>query len=95
MMLAFDTTELAQSEIGAAIHPRDKTARVQIVDKLMNPEYWELINDFYKMSGTPCILNTSFNLHGFPIVNSIYDAKKVLEKSDLEALWLDQHIIEK
>ena len=61
----FDTTELAQKEIGAAIHPRDKTARAQIVDKKMNPEYWQLINEFYKLTGSPCILNTSFNLHGY------------------------------
>ena len=95
MMLAFDTTELAQSEICAAIHPRDKTARVQIVDKLMNPEYWELIHDFYKMSGTPCILNTSFNLHGFPLVYSFEDAISVFKNSGLNYLVIESFILKK
>ena len=95
MMLAFDTTELAQKEIGAAIHPRDKTARAQIVDKKMNPEYWELINEFYKLTGTPCILNTSFNLHGYPLVYSLKDAIKVFINSGLNYLVVEDFIIKK
>ena len=95
MMLAFDTTELAQSEICAAIHPRDKTARVQMVDKLMNPEYWELINDFYEISGTPCILNTSFNLHGYPLVYSFEDAISVFKNSGLNYLVIESFILKK
>ncbi len=95
MMLAFDTTELAQSEIGAAIHPRDKTARIQIVDKLMNLEYWNLINEFYKISGSPCILNTSFNLHGYPLVYSIEDAIFVFKNSGLNYLVIEDFILQK
>ena len=95
MMLAFDTTELAQKEIGAAIHPRDKTARAQIVDKKMNPEYWQLINEFYKLTGTPCILNTSFNLHGYPLVYSLEDAIKVFINSGLNYLVVEDYIIKK
>ncbi len=94
MTIAFQTKNNG-NDIPAAIHQSDKTARAQILKKGENPELWELIYKFYKKTKVPALLNTSFNLHGFPIVNSIYDAKKVLEKSDLEALWLDQHIIEK
>jgi hypothetical protein len=43
----------------------------------------------------PALLNTSFNLHGEPIVNTINDALHVFEKSELDVLWLDNHIIEK
>ena len=95
MMLAFDTTELAQKEIGAAIHPRDKTARAQIVDKKMSPEYWQLINEFYKLTGTPCILNTSFNLHGYPLVYSLKDAIDVFINSGLNYLIVEDFIIKK
>ena len=95
MMLAFDTTELAQSEIGAAIHPRDKTARVQFVDKLMNLEYWKLIEEFYKLSGSPCILNTSFNLHGYPLVYSFKDAFYVFKNSGLNYLVIENFILKK
>ena len=95
MMIAFDTTELAQKEIGAAIHPRDKTARAQIVDKKMNPEYWQLINEFYKLTGSPCILNTSFNLHGYPLVYTIEDAFNVFINSGLNYLVVEDYIIKK
>ena len=46
-------------------------------------------------SGIPALLNTSFNLHGEPIVRTIHDALRVFDKSELEVLWLDEHIIEK
>ena len=50
---------------------------------------------FYKKTKVPALLNTSFNLHGYPIVNNIIDAKKVFENSDLTALWLNNHLVEK
>lgn len=95
MMIAFDTTDLAQKEIGASIHPRDKTARAQIVDKLDNPGYWELINEFYKITGIPCVLNTSFNLHGYPLVYSIEDAINVFINSGLDYLVIEEFILKK
>ena len=50
---------------------------------------------FYDETGIPSLLNTSFNLHGEPIVNNINDALHVFENSKLDALWLNRHIIEK
>ena len=55
----------------------------------------ELINAFFIKTGVPSLLNTSFNLHGEPIVNDIKDALHVFENSQLDALWLDNHVIEK
>jgi|TARA_B110001450_G_scaffold251381_1_gene271430 carbamoyltransferase len=95
MTFAFETTNFAHKNLIAAIHQADKTARAQILTKSHNKDLWELINLFYKKTGVPGLLNTSFNLHGFPIVNNIFDAKKVLEKSELSALWLNNHLIEK
>ena len=63
--------------------------------KKQNPVLWKLIYEFYKKTGVPALLNTSFNLHGFPIVKSVNDALNVFKKSELEVLWLDNHIIEK
>jgi len=54
-----------------------------------------MIFKFYEKTGIPALLNTSFNLHGEPIVRTIQDALRVFEKSELEVLWLDGHIIEK
>ena len=50
---------------------------------------------FYKKTGIPALVNTSFNLHGEPIVNSFDDAIHVFKNSGLDSLWLDHHIIDK
>ena len=86
---------MEKKNIPAAIHKSDKTARAQILERRQNPDLWDLINIFYKKTGVPALLNTSFNLHGFPIVNSIFDAKKVLDRSELKVLWTNHHLIEK
>ena len=52
-------------------------------------------NKFYDKTGVPALVNTSFNLHGKPIVNNLQDALHVFENSGLDVLWLDNHIIEK
>jgi len=95
MTMAFETTKYAHNVIPAAIHQADKTARAQILEKHENLDLWDLINLFYKKTKVPALLNTSFNLHGYPIVNNIIDAKKVFENSDLTALWLNNHLVEK
>ena len=95
MMMAFNTTESAQEDICAAIHPRDKTARAQMVDKEMNFEYWQLITKFYEITGIPCILNTSFNLHGYPLVYKIEDAVKVFKNSGLDYLAINDYLLTK
>jgi len=94
MTLAFETKD-GKNKIPAAIHQADGTARPQLLTKETNHELWDLIYKFYKNTGIPSLLNTSFNLHGEPIVNNIHDALHVFENSELEVLWLDRHIIEK
>ena len=94
MTIAFETID-GENKIPAAIHQADKTARPQFLQKEVNPELWELIKKFYDNTGIPSLLNTSFNLHGEPIVNNIHDALHVFENSKLDALWLNRHIIEK
>ena len=95
MTFAFETTPFGKKNIPAAIHKSDKTARAQILEYHQNPELWELIYLFFKKTGVPALLNTSFNLHGYPIVNSVKDAKGVFKSSELQSLWLEDHIIEK
>ena len=94
MTIAFETIN-GEKKIPAAIHQADKTARPQLLKKETNPKLWELIKQFYDKTGVPSLLNTSFNLHGEPIVNNIHDALHVFENSKLDALWLNRHIIEK
>lgn len=95
MMQTFKTNEQTRKEIIAAIHPLDKTARAQIVEKSQNIEFWDLINKFYKLTGRAALLNTSFNLHGEPIVLSPLDAFKTFENSSLKYLQMEGYLIEK
>jgi carbamoyltransferase len=95
MTIAFDSTSLARAELKGAIHPYDFTVRPQVVEKEINPAYWELIKAFEKITGIGALLNTSFNLHGQPIVNSPRDALKTFAESGLEYLLLNDILVEK
>jgi len=94
MTITFNTID-GKKKIPVAIHQSDQTARAQILRKNQNSELWDLINKFYDKTGVPALVNTSFNLHGKPIVNNLQDALHVFENSGLDVLWLDNHIIEK
>lgn len=95
MILAFDTVEKNQSDIVAATHQYDSTARPQVVYKKHNAPYSKIIHDFKKNTGIGTVLNTSFNLHGFPIVHSPEDAIYVFENSGLRHLQLNNTLISK
>jgi len=60
--------------IPAVVHG-DGTSRVQTVNKRQHPELHEALSEWYKQSGCPVILNTSLNIKGMPIVNTIKDAE--------------------
>lgn len=94
MIMAFDTTD-RRSEFPAAIHPYDETARPQIVTQQHNPSFHRLLRKFHDLTGRAVLLNTSFNLHGYPIVSSADDAVAVFEESGLQHLALDRFLISK
>ena len=95
MMIAFNSTTLAKGELKAAMHPYDFTLRPQILSEDYNPRYFRLIKEFEKITGIGAVLNTSFNLHGFPIVLSPEDALEAFENSGLEYLALEDYLISK
>lgn len=95
MTLAFDTTGLGYESMRAAAHPADKTVRAQILTRDANPEVYDLLELFAKRTGRGALLNTSFNLHGYPIVNSSEDALMVFLHSDIDCLLLNNYFIEK
>jgi carbamoyltransferase len=94
MIEAFDTTPAGAMALLAGIHPFDETIRPQIVNDL-NPDYRDLIRAFRRRTGVGGLLNTSFNLHGSPIVGSPAVAVETLLKSGLDALALGPFLIEK
>ena len=86
-------TNVGKTELVAALHPYDSTCRPHILTNHQNDSYNELIMEFGKITGIYALLNTSFNLHGHPIVNSIDEAINIFIKSDLDALLLPKHLI--
>jgi carbamoyltransferase len=95
MMLAFPTKPERRDEIAAALHPHDGTARAHIVERSWNPEYHGVISEFERRTGTGAVLNTSFNLHGEPLVCSAADAIDTFERSGLPHLALGRFVISK
>lgn len=93
MIQAFDTTD-RRNEIAAAIHPQDHTVRPQILTREANDGYYALIEAFEAKAGTGALLNTSFNLHGHPMVYSPADAIDVLRRSGLRWLLLGNKLVE-
>ncbi|MEE2612085.1 MAG: carbamoyltransferase C-terminal domain-containing protein [Pseudomonadota bacterium] len=61
----------------------------------MNKKFYDLINEFYKISGVPLVLNTSFNLNGEPIVKSPVEALRTFYSCGLDILVLGDFIISK
>jgi carbamoyltransferase len=95
MTIAFETEEIAKEHLAAGIHPVDFTARPQLVDREQNPDFHALIAAFEALTGVGAVLNTSFNLHGEPIVRSAEDAYRVFELTDIDDLWLGDILIGK
>lgn len=95
MMFAFDTTEAARDKIVCGIHQADFTARAQTITKELYPDFYEVIAEFKKLTGIPCVLNTSFNLHGHPIVENAEQAIEVLLQSEIDVLVIDNYLIKR
>ena len=82
-----------RNDIPAVTHV-DGTSRVQTVSKQTNPLYWELINEFYKLTGVPVILNTSFN-ENEPIVCTPDEAVNCFLKTQFDVLTIGNFIVMK
>ena len=72
----------------------DNTARIQTVNKNFNEKFYNLINEFYKITGIPMLLNTSFNCQE-PIVETPEDAIKTFNKTNLDLLVINNYILRK
>jgi carbamoyltransferase len=94
MMLTFDTTD-KRNDIMAAVHSADLTARAQILEHKHNPELYKILSEFRRLTSKAALLNTSFNLHGFPIVESPRDALNVFFRSGLDFLAIGNYIVRK
>jgi carbamoyltransferase len=93
--MLYDTKEDWISRIPAVVHPKDKTARAQIVREESNPKFHRLISEFYALSGIPLLLNTSFNVHEEPIVCKPQEAFRHLESGILDGLVIGDFFFKK
>ena len=94
MILTFRANDVAAREIPAVVHV-DGTSRPQIVDEASNPRYHRLIEGFNRLTGVPCVLNTSFNIKGEPIVCSPQDALRTFYATGLDALAIGNCLLRK
>lgn len=92
MTMLYDTREEWQERIPAVVHPVDKTARIQIVTENSNPKFYELINKFNEVTGIPVLLNTSFNVHGEPIVCHPKEGFVHLENGIVDKLVINDNV---
>jgi len=93
MNYCFDVKESWRNKISAAMH-NDGTCRIQTItpgDKL----YYDIVKVFYDISGIPCVINTSFNVAGNPIVESPEDAVRAFKKMSLDYLLIENYLVKK
>ena len=94
MMMAFDSTD-KRDEFISAIQTADNSARAQILEKGQNPDLEEILDNFEKRTGRAILLNTSFNLHGNPIVFGPVEAIETFLNSGLEYLVINNFLLTK
>ena len=94
MLYVVPVRENQKANLPAITHV-DGTGRLQTVFKDQSPRYYKMIEKFGQATGVPVVLNTSFNLKGEPIVNTPANAFNTFSKSEMDALVLENFIIEK
>jgi len=92
MTVCFDVTPDFQAAAPAAVHV-DGTARPQIVDQETNPDLHTVLSLVGERTGSPVLINTSFNMHEEPMVRTPTDAIRAWQASGIEALWLGDHLL--
>jgi len=93
-LFGIEKLNIKRSIIPAITHV-DYSARVQTVNRETNPKYYDLINEFKKITNCPVLVNTSFNVRGEPIVCSVEDAFNCFMGTNLDVLVIEDFILHK
>ena len=93
-LFGIDKLNVPRSEIPAVTHV-DYSARIQTVCRETTPAYYDVIDAFYRLSGCPLIVNTSFNVRGEPIVNTPEDAYRCFMRTEMDYLVLGNSVLDK
>lgn len=92
MTVTFDCTEFMRENCPAAVHV-DGTARPQLIQREANPGYYDILKEYEKLSGIPSLINTSFNMHEEPIVNSPEDGVRAFMQGALDYLAIGPFLV--
>jgi carbamoyltransferase len=92
MTVTFDCTESMKKDSPAAVHV-DGTARPQLVTAQSNPSFYRIISEYYRLSGIPSVINTSFNMHEEPIVCTPEDAIRAFLQGNLDYLAIGPFLV--
>jgi len=90
----FDKLKVSRSVIPAVTHV-DYSARIQTIKKEDNPVYYDTINEFFKKTGCPVIINTSFNVRGEPLVCTPEDAFGCFMRTEMDYLVMGSYLLDK
>lgn len=94
MTVTFDCTPMMRETAPAAVHI-DGTARPQLIRREVNARYYDIVDAYRRRTGTPTIINTSFNMHEEPIVCSPGDAVRSFLQGNLDALAIGPFLVER
>lgn len=92
MTITFNCTDEMKAQSPAVCHI-DGTARPQLIRQEDNPSYYKILSEYKKITGIPSVVNTSFNIHEEPIVNTPEEAIRAFKDSRLDALLLGDRLI--
>ena len=92
MTITFNCTDLMKAQSPGVVHV-DGTARPQIIDAQTAPDFYKILSEYYRLTGIPSLINTSFNMHGEPIVCSPEDAIRSFQQGNLEYLAIGNWLI--
>ncbi len=93
-LFGIDQLNVARSSIPAVTHV-DYSARIQTVHKETNPRFYELLDQFEKITGCPVLINTSFNVRGEPIVCTPEDAYRCFMRTEMDYLVMENVLLAK
>jgi carbamoyltransferase len=93
MTITFDCTESMKRDCPAAVHV-DGTARPQLVSAESSPGFHRILTEYYKLTGIPSVINTSFNMHEEPIVCTPDDAVRAFLQGNLDYLAMGNFLVE-
>jgi decarbamoylnovobiocin carbamoyltransferase/7-O-carbamoyltransferase len=94
MSFVVNVRESRRTELGAVTHI-DGSARLQVIDPDTNPQYYRLVRTFGELTGTPVLLNTSFNNNAEPIVQDVRDVLTCFLTTGLDFLVIEDFLVRK